>query len=63
MKIKMRVNLGSADAAKMKLDYKECTEGNVVDVNDGVAERLVALGLAEFDSQKGVPSKPAQVGK
>lgn len=63
MKVKMRVNLGSVTAAEMKLDYKECTEGQIIDVDSGTAERLVAAGLAEFERQKGIPSKSSQVGE
>lgn len=63
MKVKMRVNLGSADAAKLKLDHKECTEGMTVDVSDATAEVLVRRGFAELAEQKGIPTPPQQKGK
>lgn len=63
MKVKMRVNLGSVDAKALRLEFKDCTAGKVVDVSEAIAEQMVKRGFAEFGEQKGIPATSAQKGK
>lgn len=63
MKLKMKTNLGSRDAAKVGLTYQECTEGKVIDVNDDAASELIARGYALPEEIKAVPSTTLIRGK
>jgi hypothetical protein len=46
MIVKFKVNLGSVDAARLKLDFKKCMTGMEVECSDEVGGRLVARGIA-----------------
>lgn len=63
MKVKMKVNLGSRDAAKLRVNWAECTEGKVVDVSDESAEALIARGWALPEAVKGDPKPVEMKGK
>jgi hypothetical protein len=60
MFVRFRVNLGSIDAAKLKLDHKQCQLGAEVDVPDAAAEWLCKKGIAEPAERKvkGVAKQP-----
>lgn len=58
MKVEMKVNLGSRDAARFQLDCTKCTEGAVVDMSDDAGNWLIGNGWALPQSIEAVP--PAQ---
>lgn len=59
MKVSMKVNLGSRDAARFQLNHEECMEGSQPDVSDAAAEWLIATGKAEpVDATKTVRAVP-----
>lgn len=57
MKVRFRTNLGSRDAESLKLDFRKCQDGDVLDVSDSVGAVLIKRGIAEAASQpiKAVP--------
>lgn len=64
MKIVMKVNLGSRDAARYGLKYQQCTEGSVLTVAEDVgkdmtARRFAAAVEATPKELKAVPEKPS----
>lgn len=61
MKIKFRVNLGSVDAAGLKLDWSECKQGSELDVSKATGELLCERGIAEpvTETVKGVAKQPS----
>lgn len=46
MKTRFNVNLGAMDAAKLDLDFKQCTIGAEVEVNDAAGRWLIERGVA-----------------
>lgn len=46
MLVKFKVNLGSMDAQRHRLDFRQCLEGAEVECNDEAAGWLVAKGIA-----------------
>lgn len=66
MKYKFTSNLGSEDALAVGLDFKECTQGSVVDVPDEAAKSLLekypALLEEPEKSLKAIAKEPAVVG-
>jgi hypothetical protein len=46
MKVKFRTNLGSNDADRLRLDFKQCCEGMACEVDSPVGEKLVSSGVA-----------------
>lgn len=63
MKLVMKVNLGSRDAAPCGLDFKKAMEGMTVDVSDDIGEKMIAKGWALPESIKGDPKQPKMKGK
>lgn len=47
MVVRFRVNLGSMDAEKLQLDYRECQLGMELKVTQDTAEWLVSREIAE----------------
>lgn len=68
MKVKMTLNLGSRDAARVQLDHAKCLEGCEVDVSDDAAQWLIATGKAkavespapEAETVEAVPPNPIE---
>lgn len=46
MRVKFRVSLGSRDAEKHSLNFRECEQGMECDVSDAAGEWLVRKGIA-----------------
>jgi hypothetical protein len=62
MRVKFKMNLGSIDADKLGLDYRECQCGMTCEVCEEVGEKLVSGNIARpvvSDDIKAVPDKPA----
>ena len=65
MKIVMKVNLGSRDAARYELDFRQCVEGAEIDVSDEFADDLVRRGYAAVHVPaeiNAVPDEPEITG-
>lgn len=68
MKVTFRTNLGSVDAKALNLDHKKCTAGATLDVDKGIAEKLIERGIATttenakddalVTSAQGIPDSP-----
>lgn len=56
MRVSFKVNLGSQDAAKIGVDFQQCTVGNEVDCDLGAGKWLVANGIA---TEVVIPAPPA----
>lgn len=62
MRVRFRTNLGSRDAAKWGVDFRQCTAGAEVDMDDAAAEWLAKSGIAEVLASKvGRPRKVTTV--
>lgn len=48
MQVKFLNNLGSNDAAALKLEHSECTKGACLEVKDNIGEFLAVRQLAEI---------------
>jgi len=61
MIVAFKFNLGSNDAEPLGLDFKRCTKGSELTVNDSVGKLLVSKGLASEIVQpvRGVSDAPA----
>jgi len=61
MRVKFKVNLGSRDAEKHSLDFKQCGEGMEGDVSESAGAWLVRNGIAgEVHRElRGVSAEPA----
>lgn len=46
MLVKFKVNLGSLDAERQRLDFRKCVKGAEVECSDDAAAWLVAKGIA-----------------
>lgn len=55
MRVLFKVNLGSMDAEKAGVDFKQCTAGAAIDCNDAAGKWLVANGIA---TEVNVPKPP-----
>jgi len=60
MFVQFRVNLGSADAAALKLDYRRCQLGMKLNVDDAEGEWLINHGIAI--PAVGAPKEPTIKG-
>lgn len=60
MKIQVLRNVGLADLRRLDTDRKDLTEGNVVDCEKSLAEKLIKMGVAatEAEAVKGEAKAP-----
>lgn len=52
MLVRLRTNLGSIDAAKLKLDWQKCGRGAEVEVSEDVGATLIKRNIAEEVERK-----------
>lgn len=52
MQVQFKINLGSADAERLGVDFKKCTKGAKVDVSRDAAELLAKRGIVEVLEKK-----------
>jgi hypothetical protein len=58
MIVRFKVNLGSNDAAPLRLDFQQCGKGKTTDVSEAAAAWLIKRGIAEAVEVKAVAPKP-----
>jgi hypothetical protein len=60
MKIQVLRNVGLADKRRLDTDREDLTEGNVIDCEKAMAEKLIKMGVAvtEADVVKGEAKSP-----
>lgn len=58
MRVKFRVNLGSTDASRVNLDFRDCVRDAECEVPDRAGQWLVSKGIATDVSEAGAESGP-----
>lgn len=60
MKIQVLRNVGSADLRRLDADREDLTEGNVIDCEKSLAEKLIKMGVAATEAEvvKGEAKSP-----
>lgn len=63
MKLKMTCNLGRTHATALDVDHRDFCEGQTVDVDEALGDRLIRLGVAESPERKKPAAKAEKADK